>query len=186
MKYFLFKIALVLFVFNGGNCQIPNIEWQKSFGGSDDDAAHSIIINSDTTYTIVGSVKSEGPYIFNHHPPVGTSDVWLFEISKTGNIIWQNCLGGSSYDDGISVIRTMDNKYLITGETDSNDGDVFGLRGSDDIWVIKADTLGQPIWKKCFGGSMLDEAENAIQCSDSGYLVLGGVMSSDVDVFGFH
>jgi hypothetical protein len=98
--------------------------------------------------------------------------------------LWQKCLGGSDFDSARSTIQTSDGGYLVTGFTDSNDGDVSGNHGWSDMWVIKTDLSGNLVWQKCLGGTDDESARSVIQTSDGGYLLGGYTWSVDGDVTG--
>jgi hypothetical protein len=64
---------------------------------------------------------------------------------------WVKTFGGSTYDYGMSTISTPDGGYVLTGWTESNDGDFKGMnKGDNDIFVMKLDSNGnlQPSGKK--------------------------------------
>lgn len=48
-------------------------------------------------------------------------DYCIFKLDSTGNIEWQKSLGGNNEDRAKSVHQTLDNKFIITGFTFSND-----------------------------------------------------------------
>ena len=44
----------------------------------------------------------------------GYGDVWIVELDLSGEIIWQNCYGGSYYDLGYQIIETEDGYIIFT------------------------------------------------------------------------
>jgi gliding motility-associated-like protein len=115
-----------------------NIAWQKSLGGSDYDWAYSAKQTTDGGYIVGGfSNSNDGDVTCNH----GTLDDWIVKIDGTGNIQWQKSLGGSDVEDAQSVLQSSDGGYVIAGSSLSNDGDVSGNHGNQDIWIVK---LGKP------------------------------------------
>jgi len=50
---------------------------------------------------------------------------------------WDKRFGGTGYDWVNFFQQTNDGGYIVTGSSDSNDGDVTGNHGSDDVWVVK-------------------------------------------------
>ena len=99
--------------------------------------------------------------------------------SASADLVWQKCLGGSSYDLAYSVQQTSDSGYIVAGYTDSNlTGDVGRNHGGSDFWVVKLDGSGNVTWRKCLGGSSDDYALSVQQTSDSGYIVAGGTSSN--------
>ena len=68
-------------------------------------------------------------------------------------IDWQKCLGGSNTENAYDIKQTKDKGYIVAGTTNSNDGDVIGLHGATDGWVVKLNETGEIQWQKCLGGA---------------------------------
>ncbi|MBK7850765.1 MAG: T9SS type A sorting domain-containing protein [Bacteroidetes bacterium] len=162
---------------------IGQLEWQKCLGGTGPDGAYSIIqlINGD--YVITGTSWSTNGDVTGNH---GKSDVWVVKLNSTGNIIWQRCFGGTEHEGAYAINSTLDGGLILTGTTDSNNGDVVGNHGYYDVWLIKLDSSGTLEWQKCLGGVPNDEGWAVVQTPDSGYVVGGKTDSNDGDVSGLH
>src|SRR6185503_3127395 len=103
-----------------------------------------------------------------------------------GDIAWQKMLGGSQHEYGYGLDLTPDGGFMLSGFTDSNDGDVSGNHGKRDFWVVKTDGSGNLQWQKCLGGSG-DDASYAVRATaDGGCVVAGYTESNDGDVSGNH
>ncbi|TAL67075.1 MAG: T9SS type A sorting domain-containing protein [Bacteroidetes bacterium] len=113
-----------------------SIQWQKCLGGSYDDYAESIIQTSDEGYIIVGYTYSNDGDVSGNHGG-GKYDAWVVKINNSDVIQWQKCLGGSDYDGIYSIKETINDEYILAGWTYSNDGDVSGVNGSYDFWIVK-------------------------------------------------
>lgn len=114
-----------------------NIVWQKCYGGTDMDNALVRNINSSGQILVVGYSMSKvgrGSDILNNK---GGEDFWTLLLDANGQILKSNNLGGSSSDTGEGAIPTPDGGYIGVGRTESNDGDVSGNHGLNDIWVVK-------------------------------------------------
>ena len=98
------------------------------------------------------------------------------------NIDWQRNYGGSSGDGGTSIASTADGGYIVLGRTISNDGQVSGHHGLDDLWVINLDGDGELVWQRCLGGTLMEEPGVIRQVADGGYVLVGSTRSSDGDV----
>jgi predicted secreted protein len=140
-----------------------NVQWQKTYGGSGDDAGGRIQQTSDGGYIVGGSTESFG---------AGSEDIWVLKLDASGNVQWQKTYGGAN-DEGVkSIQQTPDGGYIVAGATSS-----FGA-GSADFWVLKLDASGNVQWQKTYGGNGSDKAKSNIQqTSDGGYIV-GGETSS--------
>jgi hypothetical protein len=90
-------------------------------------------------------------------------------------ILWQNTIGGNTFDDVEDVINTSDGGFLIIGVSESNiSGDkTENSRGSSDYWIVKTNNLGVVLWDKTFGGSGEDFPVSAIETSDGGFVIVG-------------
>lgn len=163
-----------------------NMSWQKSFGGTQDDFANSVIQTNDGGYIVVGTSRStdgdlgNGSFDFN-----ATSDIWVVKLSSSGSIEWQKTYGGTGMDFGNDIIETVDNGYLIVGNTFSSDGDVsskIGSTNNDDLWVLKINISGDILWEKCLGGLSTDKGISVVDNNSNGFVIGGFSSSNDFDV----
>lgn len=66
------------------------IEWQRCYGGSERDFAHSILNTTDGGFIVAGhTLSNDGDISFNH----GGYDVWIVKIDSIGNIDWEKTYG---------------------------------------------------------------------------------------------
>ena len=138
-----------------------NIEWDRTFGGSDRDKGSSVQQTSDGGFILVGDTRSFG---------AGWSDVWLIKTDADGNKLWDRTFGGSSYDYGSSVQQTSDGGFILVGTRS------FGA-GWGDVWLIKTDAKGNKQWDRTFGGSNVDSGWSVQQTSDGGFIIVGSTES---------
>lgn len=158
-----------------------NLEWQRCYGGSDKDNSECVLQTSDGGYIIAGSTKSNDGDVSGNH---GELDCWIVKVDNTGNIQWQKCFGGSNNDMASSVIQTSTGNYIISGNTESNDGDVSGNHGDYDCWIIELDQLGKLVWQLCAGGSAPDFTSGIQQTNQGDIMFIGNSYSNDGDVTG--
>lgn len=116
--------------------------------------------------------------------------VFIFAQQVAPPVIqWSRALGGSLNDKAFSVIRTVDNGYLVVGYSFSNDGQVTGHHGpttTSDAWVVKLDQSGNILWQRSYGGSADDEFRHVIAVGDGEFICVGTTASTDGDVAGLH
>lgn len=110
------------------------LEWDKNYGGSDNDFAYSIIQTNDGGYAVAGKSESSDGDINDNK---GNNDYWFAKLDKHGSIEWQDNFGGSENDNLESIIQTNDGNLVLAGYSNSSDGDVGGNNGDYDYWVIK-------------------------------------------------
>jgi len=161
----------------------PSIEWEKSLGGSNNEAAYSIQQSTDGGFIVAGYSKSDNGDVSENH---GLTDYWIVKLTSTGHIKWQKSLGGSDYDDAYSIQQTTDGGFIVAGISYSNDGDVSGNHGQADYWVVKLDSSGNVQWQKSLGGSNVEVLSSVGQTTDGGFIVCGWSDSNDGDITGHH
>jgi len=151
-----------------------NIEWQRCIGGSDQDVAFSVAVLADG-YAITGMVWSRDGDITSHYSDA--QDMLVAKLDLTGKVVWVKDLGGSSKDQGAGVVKGSDGGIVVGGYTGSTDGDVIGMKGFMDFWLLKMDDrTGAILWQRCYGGSTTaEEAHYLVATSDGGYAMAGGV-----------
>jgi uncharacterized delta-60 repeat protein len=139
------------------------IDWQKTFGGGNDDVAYSIQQTSpDGGYIVAGQSSSLGN-------PLG--DIWILKLKSNGDIDWQKNYRGAGSSSAHCIRQTSDGGYIMAGET------LVG--GNADVFVLKLDANGNPQagWPKTYGGTSRDAANSIQQTSDGGYIVAGETVS---------
>ncbi len=161
-----------------------HIQWSKCYGGLELDQALSLVQTPDHGYCFVGNTASNDGEVSGNHG--GISDIWVAKIDSVGNFLWGKCLGGSAEDWGAWISLTSDSGFIITGGTNSNDGDVSGNHGASDALVAKLSSTGEIQWQECLGGDTTDKGWSIKQTSDGGYIMSGMSMSNDGDVSGNH
>lgn len=135
-----------------------DMEWNRTYGGTDWDTATSVVQTSDGGYALAGATNSYG---------AGQSDIYLVKTDSTGNMMWNRTYGGSDTDFGQCVILTDDGGYVIAGSTDS-----YGA-GNRDFWLIKTDASGNMQWNKTYGGTDMDSSYSVVRTSNGEYAIVG-------------
>ncbi len=170
-----------------------NIEWQQCYGGSYHDGSTNVIELPDG-YVVLGHTTSNDGDVTGHHGATGNygkEDIWVFKIDKTGNLLWQKCLGGSYNDYARNIFTTTDGGFMIVGRTRSNDGDVVGYHGlggqpgyTYDIWFAKIDSIGNLLWQYCYGGPGNEYLYRGVyQKSDWDYVVSLGTETDEFQCY---
>ena len=140
-----------------------NVQWQKTYGGTMYDYAHSIQQTSDGGYIVAGVTYSFG---------VGGMDVWVFKLDGNGNVQWQKTYGSTWDDRANSIQQTSDSGYIVAGYTY-----IYGSVGTYG-WLLKLDGNGNVQWQKTYGSTMGDYANSIQQTTDGGYIVAGNTRFS--------
>ncbi len=179
--YYLILITLLIFVFyscdNDTDDSIPEsefngeIDWIKTFGGSGEEEAISIVQSNDGGYLVLGFTRSMDGDITGK--TTTDQDYWLLKLTEKGEKIWDKTYGGSQDDKATSIANTSDGGFIISGYTASNDGDVSENAGFHDYWIVKITGVGDIQWEKSFGFVGQDQAFQVIETSDGGYFAIG-------------
>jgi len=167
------------------------LEWQKTYGGSEDDRGADLIQTSDGGYAVIGKSKSSDGDVSENS---GYEDFWITKLDASGSISWEYAYGFAGSDTPYSIIQTNDNGYLLTGVLDVSASNGQGDRRSNtarrhaggDYWVIKLNANGLKQWSNYYGGTFTDTAYDAIQTEDNGYMIVGASDSTDVDISNNH
>ncbi len=105
-----------------------SIEWQKTFGGNNDDLGTTVQQTPDAGYIITGQTRSFG---------LAAEDVYLIRTDSIGNYVWSKTYGTlSGYDFGNCLDQTTDGGFAV-----------FGISFSfspvhADFYLIKTDNNG--------------------------------------------
>jgi len=159
-----------------------NIQWQNTIGGSNDDEIYSVKQTPDGGY-IVGGWSMSNISGDKTENCIGESDFWIVKTDASGNIMWENTIGGDDVDWIFSIDLTSDGGYILGGYSFSGiSGDKtensMGI-GSGDYWIVKTDSISNIVWQNTIGGSG-PEMFNSIQSTADGGYILGGYSASNI------
>ena len=138
--------------------EAPILSWQQTYGGLHQDMINSVLETKDGGFIMAGSTNSKG---------AGGEDMWLLKTDQQGNMEWETTFGGAKNDGINSIVETKDGGFALAGYTESKGS------GKHDMWVIRTDKKGQPVWEKVYGESMADEANSIIQTKDGNFVLVG-------------
>lgn len=162
----------------------PCLKAQTSLGGSNYDEGHYILQTRDGGFIVCGlTFSNDGDF---HATDIINGDAYIAKYNKLRQLEWTKTYGGSGNDVFNNIAQTYDGGYIATGQTTSNDGDVSGNHGNNDVWLVKLSASGKIEWQKCFGGSGDDFGEAVLQTFYGGYAVSCFVNSNDGDISGNH
>ena len=113
---------------------IPILEWNLTWGGSDIDEGNSLAIDSSDNIFIVGTTYSFGE---------GQDDMALIKYSSSGIQDWNTTWGSFIHDRGHGVAVDLSDNVLITGGCYGG-----GLPTWFNLGLIKFSNLGIEIWNK--------------------------------------
>lgn len=111
-----------------------NIQWQGIYGGlKREQFRRGAISPSDGGYFMGGSTLSTDGDIINEEGKA--REYWFIHIADDGEFLWGTALGGDLTEYIYSIVPAG----IVVGGAFSDDGDVIGMQGAADGWVIKFD-----------------------------------------------
>ncbi len=113
---------------------LRNILWQRSLGGSGNEWVGTVKQTTDGGFIASASSNSHDGDVTTDH---GDYDYWTVKLNNTGDILWQESVGGNKIEVPTPVEQTPDGGYIIAGWSASNNWDVSGNHGYNDYWVVK-------------------------------------------------
>lgn len=132
-------------------------KWEETYGGSENDEAYGVTVDSAKNIYVVGKTDSFG---------AGNMDMVLVKYDSLGYKKWEETYGGSNNEYGYNaIVDSEDNIYVVV----TSDITVIG---ETDIILVKYDNLGVQKWNKTWSGEHMDNGNGiAIDSSDNVYIV---------------
>jgi hypothetical protein len=132
-----------------------NVEWNRTYGGTEWEYAYSLVATPDGGYAIAGGSL-------------------LVKTDEFGNVEWNQTFSGSAH----SLVVTSDGGYALVGDIIIIPEDCMDPRWIPyDCWLAKTDASGNLEWNQTYAEADDDRAWSLVETSDGGYAV-GGSTSS--------
>jgi len=133
--------------------------WTRTYGGQVDDWGEDVIPTTE------GGCVAAGVKFF---PDYRGYDIYLIKVDSQGETIWERTYDRHPLDWVTSMAQTMDGGYILTGGTGPFSDD------SNDVYLVKADSLGDTLWTRTFGAIDSDDRGlSIVQAADGGYVIAG-------------
>lgn len=157
-------------------------QWDKTFGGTDNDYLNTIITTPDAgfilgglSYSTISNEKSENSR--------GSGDFWVIKSNSLGEKQWDKTFGGLLFEDLRKAIVAPDGSVLLAGHSSSNASNdkSESNRGDFDFWIVKINQNGVKQWDKTFGGTREEQLNSMLitVTADNSFLI-GGQSNSSV------
>lgn len=142
-----------------------NKKWFKTFGGTLDDEARSIIELADGSLVMTGFQSYSG----------SKENIFVLKTDSEGNMLWLNTYGQLAYRRrGTSIAAIPNGDLIISGETQPV------LTDDKDVLALRINEFGTPLWtslynfKDIFGNDADDETRAIVYNTDGTILLAGG------------
>lgn len=146
--------------------------WSYTFGGAGRDYGWSLVEAEAGGFTVAGASNSYGAG--------GNHDAYLVRTDENGILQWNHSIGGLLSDYTYSIVECAAGGYALTGYSSTYS---VGFR---DLWLLRVDGNGVPMWNRSFGGVLGDFGRSIVECSDGGFAVVGysaSYSSGDNDIY---
>jgi len=164
-----------------------NFIWAKGIGSSDTDRGVDLKVD-DSGSDIYCTGEFRGTVDFNPGNGIynltssGSRDIFLLNLSSSGEFDWANKIGDSGADRGHDIAIDNTNNFIyLTGEysgsPDFNPGPesyVLNSAGGQDCFVTKFNDLGNFVWARSMGGAAEEEPGNSIQLDSNNDVIVTG------------
>ncbi|OKS85717.1 hypothetical protein RG47T_1163 [Mucilaginibacter polytrichastri] len=159
-------------------------EWEKLYGGEEDDHLYCIAQAKDGGYILGGSSASATTGNKSKTNKKG-ADFWVLKIDVKGGILWQETYNTGNVDVLTSLVENSDGTMLIGGYAQS---EVIGQerkkdkKDINDYIAIKIAAEGEELWKQTVGSNGEDLLKKLVETRDGGYILAGtskGTISRD-------
>jgi hypothetical protein len=159
------EVSVIRIVDNG------NIIFHNNYSGPDqnstsakDDRGYSIVECPNGDFVIAGVTGTN----------VGNSDVYLLRIGSNGLVKWERTFHHWDNERCFSphsLVLCSDNGFAIAGYS-------YSAALSNDVWLIRTDSLGIALWNKTYGvSSGYERPESLVQCDDGGFGIMANTQS---------
>jgi hypothetical protein len=133
------------------------LEWEKTFGGPDDDYGYALRQTADGGFVIAGCRDDAATH---------DKDIYLVKTDAAGALIWEKSIDFSDRDCGYALAVAPDGGFVIAGEA-TPAGAYY-----PDICLVKTDAAGNELWRRLYGADG-DDIGRSIEPAGDGYIVAG-------------
>jgi uncharacterized delta-60 repeat protein len=138
------------------------LQWQKTWGGSGDDSAMGVAVDSGGNVYVVGITRSFSPL---------SDEALILKYDSLGNLLSWATYGGPSHHDFADIDVDSTGNIYVAGGTKS-----YGV-GGNDVLLQKRDSSGTILWEKTYGGAV-DDFCWEMQVDSGGNIYLEGYTNS--------
>ena len=152
-------------------------QWERDFGGVNDEYVQDIVVASDGGYLLVGYSSSEAGTGNKTVPRHGNESPWLIKLDANGNEQWQRSFGTNySNTSAESAQQTADGGFAFAGGVGTN-----GYGGGPGMWLVKLDANGQQQWEQTYSSPLAAGAQSVVITPDGGYFLGGAYRTSPAE-----
>jgi uncharacterized delta-60 repeat protein len=170
--------------------------WARRLGGTDSDVSQSVSVDSSGNIIVAGYYTTSPLNIYAANGSTvsftlsnsGSQDVFVVKYDSSGTPVWARKLAGTLADSALSVSTDSSGNIVVTGYYSSNPLNIFAANGSTvsftlanngdrDVFVVKYDSSGTPLWARRIYGTGADQG-NSVTTDSTGNIVVAGQYAS--------
>lgn len=187
------SIAVFVFLSSGLLSQMPDFNWVKPFGGTQDQNGNSIVRDNAGNYYSAGRFTGvvdfdPGPGLYQAASVGGNSDGYILKQDPQGNLLWVKLISGNGQETCHRIeLDQNGDVYVVgdyTGSVDLNPGTAVEsvvTAGFYDAFILKLTPSGNYIWSKHIGSTGQDSFFE-LEFDQQNNIIVGGVYTGNVDV----
>jgi len=145
-----------------------NLQWNKTYGGTDADNAYSLVQTTDGGYALAG----ETGYDFDYG-----IDFWLVKTDSAGNLQWNKTYGGNGLQYANSLVQTSDGGYVLAGGSGQHFRYFFLVKVRPDEPPHTTDDY-DGLWKTANFAVKLTATDDFTGVSDTYYKINDGTLTT--------
>ncbi len=137
-------------------------QWHTFYGAGSVDHCNALAVDTKGNIYLTG--ESQGTWLGDNneqplHAYTGYSDISVLKLDTNGIYKWHTFYGGTSFDNGYSIISDKDDNIYIAGvgsdpwQVDGNTAPIHPHSGFTDMAVFKLDTNGTYQWHTFYGSA---------------------------------
>ena len=157
--------------------------WSRRFGGQGSEFVYAVAV--DPTGNILLAGNFTGTVDFGSGSPLtsaGPSDVFVAKLDASGAPIWARSSGDAQGSTALAV--GADGSVVLagyfSGTVNFGGGPALTSAGATDVFVVKLDPDGTPVWARRFGDEQL-QISSGVATDASGAAVVAGYFNGTVD-----
>lgn len=170
-----------------------NILWANGFGGSLTDYADAIAVDNDGN--IITASRFYEKIVFGTDTLVGKGswDIAIAKFDSYGNYLWMKHAYTPNKDEATDIKIDSQGNYVVLGYYDVADSIHIPMKyesleiyshGERDIFVIKMDSEGNPLWGVTAGGFYDDDNAGGLAIDENDNIYFNGSYTDTTAIFG--
>lgn len=160
--------------------------WAARYGDVESQLAQAVCADPAGNVILTGSYQGSIDFGAGSLPTVGAPDneTFVAKLDPSGKHLWSRAFEGTMPRKTADVEATPDGSLILTGLFSGTigfgDGKIYPTAGSSDIFLVKLNPAGEPVWARTFGGIGY-QGGYAVAVDGEGAAVVTGEFAGSID-----